>query len=102
MKSGKSGVIALTLLLSTMGLAIPAMAQIHNPSQDFFERGREQLEREIQVLQGEAPDLEESLQQPESEQLLDVRPSPEHSPNSQPDDVEAPNPKPDEVNNSGS
>lgn len=97
----KSGAIALTILLYSMGLAVPVMAQLRNPSQDFFERGREQLEREIQVLQGESPDSEQSRQQPDSEPLLDVRPAPESRPNPIPEEDDPSSPKPDAGDSSG-
>lgn len=53
----KFEVVALTTLLSTMGITVPVMAQIQRPSQDFFDQGRQRLEREIQILQGRPLDL---------------------------------------------
>jgi hypothetical protein len=92
--------LALTTLLTTIGLTVPAIAQIQNPSQDFFEQGREQLEREIQILQTEPPDLEQSLQEPQSEPLLEVPASPVSEPSQPPNEDETPSQPPNEVNNS--
>lgn len=74
--------VLVSTLIGTIGLTVPVTAQIRNPSQDFFDRGREQLEREIQVLQGEggAFILEGNLEQPTSEPLLEVSPSPTETP----------------------
>jgi hypothetical protein len=93
----KSGVVALITLLTSMGLAVPVTAQIQSPSQDFFEQGREQLEREIQVLQGNPPNSEQSLQKPHSEPVLEVSPSPASDRNQKPNEVEIPSQKPDAV-----
>jgi hypothetical protein len=108
----KFGIVALTTLITTMGLAVPVTAQIRRPSQDFFDQGRERLEREIQVLQGEPSNSEQSLKKPQTERLLEVSPLPESDriqpPNEVeirkpvPSEVETPSQKPDEVNNSGS
>lgn len=84
-------------LIGTIGLTVPVTAQIRNPSQDFFDRGREQLEREIQVLQGEGEpfSLEGNLEQPPSEPILEVSPSPIETPAV----VETPNQQPNPVDN---
>lgn len=75
----KYRVVALTTLLTTIGLTVPVMAQIQRPSQDFFDQGRQQLEREIKLLQGTPIDIEETLPNRQSEPLLEVRPLPESS-----------------------
>ncbi|AFZ18065.1 hypothetical protein [Allocoleopsis franciscana] len=89
--------VLVSTLIGTIGLTVPVTAQIRNPSQDFFERGREQLEREIQVLQGEGEpfSLEGNLEQPPSEQILEVSPSPIETP----DALETPNQPPIQVDN---
>lgn len=94
----KSGLLALAALVSTICLIVPVSAQIRNPSQDFFEQGRERLEREIQQIQTNPDYSEENKQKPKSEPLLEVRPSPEISPNQQPREVETPQQKPNDVN----
>jgi hypothetical protein len=80
-----------------MGLTVPATAQIRRPSQEFFEEGREQLEREIQILQ--QPSVELNLQETDSEPLLEVSPSPENSRIQQPNEVEPPSLQPNEESN---
>lgn len=92
----KFRVAALTSLIATMGLTVPVMAQIRNPSQDFFERGREQLEQEIQILQAEPFTLEGNLEASPSEPLLEVTPSPANPPSEQPTVEETPTQQPDE------
>lgn len=74
--------LLVSTLIGTIGLTVPVTAQIRNPSQDFFDRGREQLEREIQGLQGEGEpfSLEGNLEQPPSEPILEVSPSPSETP----------------------
>lgn len=94
----KFGVVVLTTLLTTMGLTVPVAAQIQRPSQDFFEQGRQQLEREIQILQGAPIDIGETLQNLQSEPLLEVRPLPQSS-SSEQNQVETFRQKPNEVNN---
>jgi hypothetical protein len=76
----KFEVVALTTLLSTMGITVPVTAQIQRPSQDFFDQGRQRLEREIQILQGGPLDIGESLQEVQSEPSLEVPPSPKAIP----------------------
>lgn len=87
--------VLVSTLIGTIGLTVPVTAQIRNPSQDFFDRGREQLEREIQVLQGEGEpfSLEGNLEQPPSEPLLEVSPSPIETP----DAVEIPSQPPNQA-----
>ena len=89
--------VLVSTLIGTIGLTVPVTAQIRNPSQDFFDRGREQLEREIQVLQGEGEpfSLEGNLEQPPSEPILEVSPSPSETP----DAVETPSQPPNPVDN---
>ena len=87
--------ILVSPLIGTIGLTVPVTAQIRNPSQDFFDRGREQLEREIQVLQGESLNLQGNLEQRPSEPILEVSPSPSDTP----DAVETPNQPPNPVDN---
>jgi hypothetical protein len=93
--------VLLSTLIGTIGLTLPVTAQIRNPSQDFFDRGREQLEREIQVLQGEggAFILEGNLEQQPSEPILEVSPSPTTSPSETQDEVETPSQQPNQVEN---
>jgi hypothetical protein len=50
----KLTVVVLTTIMTTTSLSVPVIAQITRPSQDFFEQGRERLEREIQTLQEES------------------------------------------------
>jgi hypothetical protein len=69
-------VLAITTVLTTMGFALPGTAQNQNRSQDFFEQGWEQIEREIEILREKPLEEEANSQSPESEPLLDVQPSP--------------------------
>lgn len=89
--------VVLLTLLTTIGFTLPATAQIQNPSQDFFEQGWEQLEREIEILR-EKPLTEETNQSAESEPLLEVKPNPatEFRPL---DEEETPIETPDEIEN---
>ncbi len=98
----KFGVVALTTLLTAIGLAVPVTAQIKRPSQEFFEQGRDQLEREIQNLQQAPSDSQGSLEKPRSEPVLEVSPSPESTPSQKPNEDETPTHKPNEVDNSHS
>lgn len=83
-------------LLATMSFAAPGTAQIQNRPQDFFEQGRERLEREIETLQTEALEEADSQAQ-EAEPLLEVNPSPEGESRETPaDEQETPNQKPDQ------
>ena len=96
----KIRVVAFTILVTTLGLTVPVTAQIRNPSQDFFEQGRERLEREIQILQTEPFSLEGKLEASPSEPALEVSPSPVNSPNENPNGEETPSQQPDdEVDN---
>ena len=96
----KSGRVALTtLLLTTIGLSLPVMAQIRNPSQDFFEQGREQLEREIESLQEESTESQQNPQKPQSTPILEINPSPDNDSTQKPAEDEIPSQKPDEGNN---
>jgi hypothetical protein len=92
----KPKVITLTILLTSIGLIAPVAAQIRNPSQDFFEQGRERVEREIHLLQSKPENSEENQQKPKPEPLLEVLPSPEFSPNQKPMEVETHQQKPNE------
>ncbi len=96
----KFEVVALTTLLSTMGITVPVMAQIQRPSQDFFDQGRQRLEREIQILQGRPLDIGESLQEVQSEPSIEVPPSLESYPSSEQNEVETSSQKPNQVDNS--
>ena len=99
----KSGRVALTtLLLTTIGLSVPVMAQIRNPSQDFFEQGRERLEREIESLQGESTESEQNPQKPQSAPLLEISPSPADDSTQKPTEEKIPSQKPNQVNNNKS
>ncbi|GAB4177188.1 MAG: hypothetical protein Fur006_08640 [Coleofasciculaceae cyanobacterium] len=95
----KIRVVAFTIVVTTLGLIVPVTAQIRNPSQDFFEQGREQLEREIQILQTEPFTLEGNLEASPSEPALEVSPSPVNSPNENPNEEETPSQQSDEVDN---
>lgn len=95
----KVKVVALTLLVATMGLAVPVTAQTRNPSQDFFEQGRDQLEREIQNLQAEPITLEGNVEKPPLEPLLEVSPAPTSPAKEKPNQVETPNQQPSEGDN---
>lgn len=96
-----SRIVTFTTLLASLNLALPVSAQILRPSQEFFEEGREQLEQEIQILQidpfdldaesSQDPDLDESLQQGESEPLLEVQPALPSAP-TQPSEFPVPSP----------
>jgi hypothetical protein len=98
----KSEIALLTILLATIGLSVPVTAQIRNPSQDFFEQGRVQLEREIESLQGEPHESEQNSQKPRSEPLLEVSPSPADGSTQKPNEGKTPSEKPNEVNNNKS
>ena len=91
-----------TLLLITIGLSVPVVAQIRNPSQDFFEQGREQLEREIESLQGESTESQQNPQKPQSTPLLEISPSPANDSIQKPTEDKIPSQKPNERNNSKS
>ncbi len=91
--------IALLTLIATMSLGVPVIAQTLNPSQEFFERGREQLEREIQMLQAEPFHLEENLEKPPSKPLLEVSPFPTNPPSETPQPIETPTVQPQEGEN---
>lgn len=88
--------IALTTVFASIGFISQATAQVRTPSQEFFEQGWEQLEQEIQILQGERPDSEENLQQQpnESKPLLEVNPTLPSEPSQTPTEVEFPKPNP--------
>ncbi len=96
----KLGDVALTALLIIISSTAPVMAQIRNPSQDFFERGWEQLEQEIQILQGEQPNPDGNLEKVPPKPLLEVSPSPSNSPNQPINEIESPSQQPGEVENS--
>lgn len=92
-------VVAFTVFVTTLGLTVPVMAQIRNPSQDFFEQGRERLEREIQILQTEPFSLEGNLEASPSKPALEVSPSPVNPANENPNQEETPSQQPNEVDN---
>lgn len=95
----KAGIVILTTLITTIGLSVPVMAQIRNPSQDFFEQGREKLEREIESLQEEPPESEHNHQKTQSPPLLEVSPSSANESTQRPTEDKTPSQKPTEVNN---
>ncbi|MCP2732591.1 hypothetical protein [Limnofasciculus baicalensis] len=96
----KYPLIVLTAFVATIGLTIPAIAQIRTPSQDFFEQGRVQLERELQILQEETSESPQDEQKPESKPLLEVTPTPSSDTNQKPNQVETPQEKPNQkINN---
>ena len=91
----KLTVVVLTTIVTTTSLSVPVIAQITRPSQDFFEQGRERLEREIQTLQEESLNSQRNPQKPPAEPILEVSPSPTPSErNQKPPQVAPPNPKP--------
>ncbi|NEP00279.1 MAG: hypothetical protein F6K58_16685 [Symploca sp. SIO2E9] len=92
----KYTVAALTVLL-TLCLGVPVAAQSRNSSQDFFERGWDELEREVQILQTEESDPatllsdpEELLQKSPSESTLELCRDPESELNQELDEEEIP------------
>ncbi|MBE9127154.1 MULTISPECIES: hypothetical protein [unclassified Coleofasciculus] len=90
--------IALTTVFASIGFITQATAQVRTPTQEFFEQGWEQLEREIQNLQGERPNSEVNLQQQqadESKPLLEVNPTLPSEPSQTPTEIESPKPNPD-------
>lgn len=99
----KIKVISSIIILTAVDFTVPVVAQIQRPSQDFFNQGREQLEREIQVIQSESSNSPQNLQKPQSEPILEISPSPtsdafggsqsDHR-NQQPDPVATPSPTP--------
>lgn len=89
----KLGVVLITVIVTIIGLNIPVIAQIIRPSQDFFNQGREQLEREIQILREESPNTEENTQK-KPEPVLQVFPSPDHERQPQPSPSATPLPTP--------
>ena len=89
----KLAVVLTTVIVSIIGLNIPVIAQIIRPSQDFFEQGREQLEREIQILREESPNTQQNPQK-NPEPVLQVSPSPDHKCQTQPLPSETPKPTP--------
>jgi hypothetical protein len=95
----KIKVVAFTVFVTTLGLTVPGMAQIRNPSQDFFEQGRERLEREIQILQTEPFTIEGNLEASPSEPAIEVSPSPVNPANQNPNQEETPSQQPNEVDN---
>ena len=97
----KIRVVAFTVLVTTLGLTVPATAQIRNPSQDFFEQGRERLEREIQILQTEPFTLDGNIEASPSEPAIEVSPSPVNPANEILNEQETPSQQPNEVDNQG-
>lgn len=92
--------VILTTFVATIGLSTPVMAQIRTPSQDFFEQGRVQLERELQILQGQTSESPQDEQKPESKPLLEVAPTPSSDTNQKPNQGETPQEKPNQqINN---
>ena len=94
--------IALTTVVATIGLTAEFAAVARTPSQEFFEQGWQQLEQEIQILQGGNSGVDENLQPIESQPLLEVNPSPSPEANQQPDEVETPSQQPDQDRNESS
>lgn len=89
----KLAVVLTTVIVSIIGLNIPVIAQIIRPSQDFFEQGREQLEREIQILREESPNTQQNPQK-NPPPVLQVSPSPDNERQPQPLPSETPKPTP--------
>jgi hypothetical protein len=96
----KFGVALITTIVTIISVAVPVIAQINRPSQDFFERGREQLEREIKILRQESPNTQRNPQKPRSEPVLEVSPSPNSDRQPNPSLSETPKPQPTQMNNS--
>lgn len=105
----KIKVVSSIIILTAFGLTVPVVAQIQRPSQDFFNQGREQLEREIQVIQSESSNSPQNPQKPQSEPILEISPSPTSDTsggrshrNYKLDPVETPSPTstPNQMNNS--
>lgn len=88
----KLAVVLMTGIVTIIGLNVPVIAQINRPTQDFFEQGREQLERQIQILQ-ESPNTPQNPQKT-PEPVLKVSPSPDHDCQSQPAPSATPLPTP--------
>ncbi|MGB5959471.1 MAG: hypothetical protein WBG73_02335 [Coleofasciculaceae cyanobacterium] len=84
----KLAVVLITGIVTIIGLSVPVIAQINRPSQDFFEQGREQLEREIQILR-ESPNTPENPQKT-PEPVLEVSPSPDMEIQPQPSPLPTP------------
>ena len=83
-------VVALISLFTTISFTVPGTAQIQNRSQDFFDEGWEQIEREIEILREKPLEEEANSQSPESEPLLDGKPSPVNESGEQLDEEEIP------------
>lgn len=79
----KLGIVFITELVTFIALNVPVIAQINRPSQDFFNQGREQLEREIQILREESTNTEENTEK-KPEPVLQILPSPDHERQPQP------------------
>lgn len=89
----KCTLVILTTGFTTLGLIGQATAQIRTPTQEFFEQGLQQVEREIQLLQGERSVTEENhQQQPKSKPLLEINPASSDAPSQQPSEIENLNP----------
>lgn len=72
-KSLKFTFVLLTTIVTAISVITPVIAQIIRPSQDFFDQGREQLEREIQFLQ-DSPNTPQNPQKKPAP-ILEVSPS---------------------------
>lgn len=92
-------VVVVITLFTTIGFAVPGTAQIQNRSQDFFEQGWEQIEREIEILREKPLEEEANSQSPESQPLLDIRPSAASQSGEQLDEEAIPSEKPKETDN---
>jgi len=97
----KFTIVILTTILTTIGITSGAMVQARTPTQEFFEQGWDQLEREIRILQQDNPEAEESLQQEsETEPLLEVNPTADSETRLEIEGIEPPNSQPDPVDDS--
>lgn len=84
--------VILTTIVTTIGITGQAIAQAKMPTQEFFQEGWEQLEREIRILQEDKPKAEESLQQEsETEPLLEVNPTVDSETRPEMEEIEPPN-----------
>lgn len=88
----KFTLVLLTTIVTAISIIAPVIAQINRPSQDFFDQGREQLEREIQILQ-DSPNTPQNPQRKPTP-ILEVSPSPDHERKPQPLPSKTPLPTP--------
>jgi hypothetical protein len=95
-KSLQFSLVLLTITATTISLIVPVIAQIPRPSQDFFNQGRDQVEREIQVLQESPNKPQNSPKKPEP--ILKISPTPDNEPKALASPSVTPIPTPDQMN----